>query len=176
MKNNLIKKLVKIPQKQVEDISKAVIVAKGEEEKARDFYAENAEKTSDGEMKRAFEFLAKEEKEHFSALSLVEGALKENGKFAVVSPEVLQHLEKPKIYPEKGAKKSLEENSELSVLLWAMRAETKAKNFYLQQAEKTKVKEVRQFWETLADFEAGHFTFLDGLFSSWTDMQDFIMG
>ena len=57
-----------------------------------------------------------------------------------------------------------------------MRAETKAKNFYLQQAEKTKVKEVRQFWETLADFEAGHFTFLDGLFSSWTDMQDFIMG
>ncbi|MDD5147898.1 MAG: hypothetical protein PHH08_00365 [Candidatus ainarchaeum sp.] len=174
--NGTIKKLVAIPKKDALEISKAVVVAKSEEGKARDFYQDNAEKTSDIEMKKAFGFLAKEEIEHFNALTSVETALKENGKFAVVSDSALQHLERPAIYPEKGAKTDLSGDGELAALLWAMRAETKAKNFYLAQAEKTKIKEARAFWETLAEFEAEHFAYLDSLFSTWTDTQDFIMG
>ncbi len=171
-----VKKLVSIPKKDIEEISKAVSVAKSEEAKARDFYQSNSEKTSDVEMKKALAFLAKEETEHFNALTGVEIALKENGKFAVIKDSVLQHLERPVIYPEKGAKANMEGNSELAVLLWAMRAETKAKNFYLQQAEKTKIKEVKHFWETLAEFEAEHFNYLDSLFSTWTNTSDYIMG
>jgi rubrerythrin len=174
--NEFVKKLVAIPKKEIEEISKAVALAKNEEAKARDFYDGNAEKTLDVEMKKAFEFLAKEETEHFNALSTMEKTLKENGKFAVVKDSVLQHLEKPAIYPEKGSKANMKENSELAVLLWAMWAETKAKNFYLAQAEKTKIKEVKHFWETLAEFEAEHFTYLDSLFSAWTDTSDYIMG
>ena len=174
--NDFVKKLVSIPKKDVEEISKAVSIAKNEEAKARDFYQGNAQKTSDSEMKKAFEFLAKEEIEHFNALTSVEESLRENGKFAVVKDEALLHLEKPKIYPERGAKSDMDQNGELAVLLWAMRAERKAEMFYRAQVEKTKIKEVRHFWEVLADFEAGHFNYLDGLFSTWTDTNDFIMG
>jgi rubrerythrin len=174
--HEFVKKLVAIPKKDIEEISKAVSVAKSEEAKARDFYQSNAEKASDVEMKKALAFLAKEETEHFNALSGVESVLKENGKFAIIKDSVLQHLERPAIYPEKGSKASLTENSELAVLLWAMRAETKAKNFYLEQAKKTKIKEAKEFWSTLAEFEAEHFNYLDSLFSTWTDTSDYIMG
>ena len=84
MDSDLTKKLVALPKKEAREISEAVAFAKNEEAKARDFYQGNAQKTSDSEMKKAFEFLAKEEIEHFNALTSVEESLRENGKFAVV--------------------------------------------------------------------------------------------
>jgi rubrerythrin len=175
-KNGLIKKMITIPKKEALEISKAVTVAIEEELKARDFYKTNAQTTTDSELKKAFNFLVGEEQEHFNALSKVKEALEGEGKFAVVKDEVLKHLEKPQIYPERGSKKTMEENSEIAVILWAMRAETKARLFYEAQAEKTKIKEVKNFFEILAEFEAEHFQYLDGLFQAWTDTNDFIMG
>jgi rubrerythrin len=175
-KNGLIKKLITIPKKEALEISQAVTVAMGEELKARDFYKTNAQRTTDTEMKTAFNFLVTEEQEHFNALTKVKEALEKEGKFAVVKDEVLKHLERPQIYPERGSKTDLEGNSEVAVLLWAMRAETKAKMFYTAQAEKTKIKEVKTFFTILAEFEAEHFQYLDGLFQSWTNTNDFIMG
>ncbi|MBN1941492.1 MAG: ferritin family protein [Candidatus Diapherotrites archaeon] len=177
MGEEIIKKLIDIPNSEVEEISQAVVIAKNEEAKARDFYQKSADNTQDPEVKKAFEFLAKEEIEHFNALIAVETTLAGRGKFAVITEEGLKHLEKPDVYPSKPLKgKDLESNSELSALLFAMRAERKAELFYRTQAKKTSVKEVKEFWETLADFEAGHFQYLDGIFETWTDTQDFIMG
>lgn len=177
MSKEIIKKLVEIPQGEVEALSKAVAVAKEQETDAMALYNSISEKTSDEELRKAMAFLAKEEQEHFDALSAVEEALKKAGKFVVVTEEALKHLEKPKIYPKKGAEaEKLQEKNELTALLWAMRAERKAEMFYIAQAEKTSVQEIKEFFETLAEFELGHYKYLDGIFSAWTSTADFILG
>jgi len=177
MSNGIIKRLVEIPTDEIEELSKAVAIAIEQEQKARDFYQRNAQKTSDPEIKNAFEFLVKEEQEHFDALNAIKDSLKEEGKFAIISEEALKHLEKPKIYPEKNQKlKKEKEENELTVLLWAMHAERKAELFYKKQAEKTASEDVKTFFEILAEFEAEHYEYLDGIFSSWTETSDFIMG
>ncbi len=173
----IVKKLVEIPQEEVAEISKAVAIAKELEIKARDFYQKNADKSDEQDVKNAFMFLVKEEQEHFDALTAVEDTLKKEGKFAVVSDEVLKHLEKPQVYPDNtDPKKDIDKKNELTVLLWAMRMERKAELFYREQAGKTSVPEVKEFFNTLAEFEVGHFQYLDGIFSSWTSTDDFILG
>ena len=57
-----------------------------------------------------------------------------------------------------------------------MRTERKAELFYIKHAEKTSVPEVKEFFETLAEFERGHYNYLDGLFSTTTSTDDFILG
>ena len=177
MSEAIINKLVEIPKSEIEETSKAVAIAKETEVDAREFYKKVGQKTQDAELKKAMEFLEKEEREHFDALTAIEEALKKEGKFAVVSEETLKHLDKPKIYPKKGSEvKRFQDKNELTALLWAMRAERKAELFYSKQAEKTSVKEVKLFFETLAEFEAKHFEFLDEIFSTWTSTDDFILG
>jgi len=177
MSNGIIKRLVEIPTGEVEELSKAVEIAIEQERIARDFYKRNAQKTSDSEIKNAFTFLVKEEQEHFDALNAIKDSLKKEGKFAIISEEALKHLPKPKIYPgDKEKLKSEKKENELTVLLWAMHAERKAELFYKKQAEKTGSNDVKEFFEILAEFEAEHYEYLDGIFSSWTDTSDFIMG
>lgn len=177
MSNGIIKKLVDVPAEEVGELSKAVEIAIEEEKKARDFYKRNAQKTADPEIKSAFDFLVKEEQEHFDALTTVKETLSKEGKFAIISEEALQHLEKPKIYPDGNEKlKKEQDENELTVLLWAMHAERKAELFYKKQAEKTSSEDVKKFFEILAEFEAEHYEYLDGIFSTWTETNDYIMG
>ena len=123
------------------------------------------------------DMLEKEEQEHFASLQAVENTLKEQGKFAVVTEETLAHLIKPNIYPKnETGTKDVQNKNELTALLWAMRSERKAELFYREQAEKTSVPEVKEFFETLAEFEVGHFKYLDSLFSTMTSTDDFILG
>ena len=174
--DEVVGKLVEIPQGRVEEISKAVAIAKETEADARDFYKKVAQKASDPEMKKAMELLSREEQGHFDALSAVEETLKDKGKFAVVN-KMLVRTEKPKIYPNKNVEiKRFQDKSDIAALLWAMRAERKAELFYSKQAEKTDVEEVKRFFEELADFEKGHFDYLDSIVSTMTDTGDFILG
>ena len=174
--DEVVDKLVEIPQEQVEEISKAVAIAKETEADARDFYKKVSQKATDPEMKKAMELLSKEESAHYKALSIVEYNLRKQGKFAVVD-EVLISLEKPKIYPGKDVEiKDFQNKSDLAALLWAMRAERKAELFYSKQAEKTDVEDIKRFFEELAKFEKGHFDYLDGIVSTMTDTGDFILG
>lgn len=177
MNAEITKKLVAIPKKEIKGISEAAAIGIRLEAEARDFYKKHAEKTSDVELKSAFEFLVKEEQEHFAALTAVQEILKQKGKFAVIKGTALKHLQKPKIFGEKKAGLAKEkQQNELTVLLWAMRTERKTELFYKEQAEKTKSKEVKKFFETLAEFEAGHFAFLDSMMQGWTNVNDLIMG
>ena len=174
---DIVKNLVEIPQNEIEEISKAVAMAKETEADAKAFYSKVAKKATDPEMKKAMELLAKEEQEHFDALDAVEETLKAEGKFAVVSEEALQHLEKPKIYPGQDTEiKRFQDKNDLTALLWAMRAERKAELFYKAQAEKSGSAEVKKFFNELADFEKGHFEYLDGFVSTMTSTDDFILG
>jgi len=173
----IVSGFVEIPKQESGEISKAIATAKGIEKRAKAFYEENAKKASNAELKDALEFIAKEEQQHLEILLAVEESLKRNGRLAIVEESVLQNLKKPKIYPGKGTetKKFLEKN-ELTVLLWAMRAERKAEAFYRKQAERTGVSEAKGFFNALAEFEVRHFEFLDGIFSTWTNTDDFILG
>ena len=174
--DEIVGKLVDIPQGQVEEISKTVSIAKETEADARDFYKKVSQKAADPEMKKAMELLSREESGHYKALSEVEYALREKGKFAIVD-ELLIRTEKPKIYPDKNVEiKRFQDKSDIAALLWAMRSERKAELFYSKQAEKTDVEEVKKFFEELADFEKGHFEYLDGIVSTMTDTGDFILG
>ncbi|MAG22406.1 MAG: hypothetical protein CL943_03845 [Candidatus Diapherotrites archaeon] len=177
MDDTIITRFTDIPKAYSTEISTAIAIGKEIETRARDFYARNAERTEEKELKTAFEFLASQEQKHFEILDTVAQKLQEDGRFAVINKEDLRGPAPPKIYPNK--KENIDEfgeKNELTILLWAMRAEKKAELFYRTQANKAELDEAKEFFNNLADFEAEHFEFLDALFSAWTSTDDFILG
>jgi rubrerythrin len=172
--DKVVGRLVKMPRGKSREIAGGIALAKKIEERAEEFYRENAAKAKAGDLRKAFGFLALEEQKHLAVLEKAERLLVHRGKLAM---GVAAQSKPPKIYStrRKGKENSWGKN-ELTILLWAMRAERKTELFYRRQAEKSGAGAAGKFFTALAEFEAEHYDFLDGIFSLWTSTDDYILG
>jgi rubrerythrin len=63
------------------------------------------------------------------------------------------------------------DSGEISMFLWAMRAERRAERLYLELKELVSSKEGKDFFDFLAMFERGHYNFLDEMVENLTESE-----
>jgi erythrin-vacuolar iron transport family protein len=143
------------------------------EKKFQKFYSEKAETTKNNSLKKLFLFLSKQEKTHELALEKIKKTLKEKGQW---SNEEILDLSKnisPSIelflLNEAEHKRTILEENEIDLILWAMRSEQRAQKFYLELKEKCIGNEGKALFEQLSEFEKQHFELLDSLMQKLTE-------
>lgn len=152
------------------DVSKGVEISLKVEEEGQRFYAENARRIQNIEIKRFIEFLAGEETKHISLLKELQGSLRTRGAWidASESQKTLRKiLDDLRVFKAKVGNK-IRETADVAVLLEALRTEKDLVEFYEKFAHNIKDQDGRKFFLKLADWERTHYQLLEGIYESIT--------
>jgi rubrerythrin len=152
------------------DVSRGIEISLQIEKKGRDFYAENARKIQNMEIKRFIEFLAGEEDKHIALLTALRESLKGRGAWidASESKETLHSiLEDLRVFKGK-AHKDIREAGDVTVILNALKTEKDLVEFYEKFAHHIKDQGGKKFFLRLADWERTHYQLLEGIYESIT--------
>lgn len=133
-----------------EDIQRGLSIAASIERESSDFYSKQAEKAENEELKRFFNFLAKQEKEHLDAIGKLRAAVEEKGEWIVFN------LPNEEFHPFTEKDWDRGNETAFTAILFALWKEEQARQFYEKAAEKIKDKKGKQFFKTLAEFEHRH--------------------
>ena len=152
------------------DVSRGIDIALKVEQRGREFYAENARKIQNMEIKRFVEFLAGEEDEHIGLLTELRESLKKQGSWpdASENKKVLHDiLEKLRVFRAKSGA-DVREGGDVTILLNALKIEKDLVEFYEKFAHHIKDHGGRKFFLSLADWERTHYQLLEGIYESIT--------
>ena len=138
------------------DVVKAVQVGIDIEKRGEKFYFSSAKKAGDG-LRKFLEFLGKQETEHFELLSELKASLQQRGHWI----KTTESLEKPEIF--KAGKTPRASGGDLEILMQALDAEKKSRDYYARFAEHIKDPVGRHFFSKLAAFEQGHADMIDAM-------------
>lgn len=140
------------------------------------FYSMAADKASKQPVQELFDKLARDEIQHKAYLQSVIGSYEEKGLEAfhvnLRDPDLKAFTDT--IFTEKFKAQADGTDFELGVLSIGMTLETNAIAYFSGAAENTSEKEVREFYEFLADWERQHLEALQGLYNGvrqdfWSD-------
>lgn len=152
------------------DVARGIEISLRVEEEGQKFYAENAKKIQNMEIKRFIEFLAGEEGKHIDLLGELRGSLKQRGAWTDASenPKVVQKiLDDLRVFKAK-ADEDVRESADVAILLEAMKTEKDFVEFYEKFAHHIKDPGGKKFFLKLADWERTHYQLLDGIYESIT--------
>ena len=145
-----------------EDALQVLTLAMEREKGGHDFYRDAAEKTSDPKGKRMFEWLARQEMNHFQKLSSQREALAENkewGKPSEVAEPALKKSEFPQISEASSEVKV--NTGELDVLRMGIEAEKDSIALYGQAAVDSTNEDAKAMFLGLVEEEQGHLELLE---------------
>ena len=140
------------------------------------FYSMAADKASKQPVQELFDKLARDEIQHKAYLQSVIGSYEEKGLQAfhvnLRDPDLKAFTST--IFTDKFKSQADGADFELGVLSIGMTLETNAIKYFTDAAENTSEKEVREFYQFLAEWEQQHLEALQGLFNGvrqdfWSD-------
>ncbi len=152
------------------NVSRGIEIALEVERKGRSFYARNARKIQNIEIKRFIEFLAGEEDRHIALLMELQNSLKKRGVWidASESPKILHSvLEDLRAFKGKTGKE-VREAGDVTIILNALRTEKDLIEFYEKFARHIRESGGKKFFLRLADWERTHYQLLEGIYESIT--------
>lgn len=142
------------------DLQEALQTAIKGEIEGRELYKAAAEKTEDNKAREVFQMLAAEEQSHHDALMQMAKDYAQGKDLTVPqfeAPAQFEDAESPIFTREFKEKVS---DFDMSALSIGMKLELESEKFYREMAEKAKEKEVKDLFSRLADWEQGHFEYL----------------
>ena len=143
----------------VADLLDALRTAMEGERTGHEFYKVAAAHTEDPQGREVFEQLAAEELEHFEFLRKQHQSVAKNGELASGLTLGQAHAlaaEHP-IFSVDFRRRLREAHFEMSALAIAVQLELNAINFYREQAAKAPHAEARQLFQSLLEWESGHY-------------------
>jgi rubrerythrin len=140
------------------DVVKAVQVGIDIEKTGEKFYFSSAKKAGD-DLRKFLEFLGKQETEHLQLLSELEASLQQRGHWI----KATEKLERPEIFKAGKAPHVTSRSGDLEILMHALEAEKKSRDYYGRFAEHIKDPTGRHFFTKLADFEQGHASMIEAM-------------
>ncbi len=152
------------------DVSRGIEISLKVESDGRAFYASNARKIQNIEIKRFIEFLAGEEDKHISILKELRESLEKRGAWTDASedPCILKKtLEDLRVFKGKAGKE-VRDAGDVAVILNAMKTEKDLVEFYEKFAHNIKDHGGKKFFLRLADWERTHYQLLEGIYESIT--------
>ena len=140
------------------------------------FYSMTADRASKPAVQELFDKLARDEVQHKAYLQSVIGSYQEKGlaAFNVKHRDPDLRAFTASIFTEEFKKQAQGADFELGALSIGMTLETNAIKYFSGAAENTAEKEVREFYEFLADWERQHLEALQALYNGvrqdfWSD-------
>jgi rubrerythrin len=152
------------------DVSKGIEISLMIENEGRAFYAHNARKIQNIEIKRFIEFLAGEEDKHITLLKKLRESLQKRGAWIDASedPDIMKTiLENLRVFKAKAGKE-VRKTGDVTVILNAMKTEKDLVEFYEKFAHHIKDRGGKTFFLKLADWERTHYQLLEGIYDSIT--------
>ena len=152
------------------DVAKGIDVSLKVEEEGQRFYANNAKKIQNMEIKRFVEFLAAEEGKHISLLRQLKKSLQERNSWIEASedPKILNKiLEDLRAFKAKAGR-DVRQADDVTILLIALKTEKDLVEFYEKFAHKLNDPAGKKFFLKLADWERTHYQLLEGIYESIT--------
>jgi erythrin-vacuolar iron transport family protein len=150
--------------KNLKGIEEAIALAIEREIEARDFYFNKAALMDNPKFRELYEELAGEEKKHISYLETYRDR-KELPKISTEIPSGQSFTPEFDVARTKGGKITL---GDAGILLAAMRHERKSEDFYSELSKISKDAAQRNFFETLARYERGHYELIDSYLDAIT--------
>lgn len=145
---------------QVEDFQKILTDAMEIELNGIELYKTASEKTDDKQAKEVFDFLPKEEFQHFKALKQMLEAVKE-GKEIVVALNGEMPLNRA-IFSDEFRKNLIGKNYEFSAISTGLILEKNSMDFYRKNKEKAENRKIRDLFAELEKWETAHYEMLLG--------------
>lgn len=142
------------------DLKKVFQTAIKSEIEGRELYKMAGEKTADKKAKKVFQMLADEEQSHFDKLMEMAKAHEAGEKITVPdlpAPASFEDAESPIFTREFKDKVS---DFDMSALSIGIKLEIESEKFYREAAAGASQKEVKNLFNQLADWEKGHYNFL----------------
>ena len=152
------------------DVSRGIDISLKVEVDGRAFYASNARKIQNIEIKRFIEFLAGEEDKHIALLKDLKQSLEKRGAWidASENPRIVKKIiEDLRVFKGKAGKE-VREAGDVTVLLNALKTEKDLIEFYEKFAHHIRDRGGKKFFLRLADWERTHYQLLEGIYESIT--------
>ncbi len=152
------------------NVSRGIEISLKVERKGRSFYARNAKKIQNIEIKRFIEFLAGEEDKHIALLKELKESLKKWRTWidASENPKILHRvLEDLRVFKGKTGRE-VREAGDVTIVLNALKTEKDLIEFYEKFARHIKDSGGKRFFLRLADWERTHYQLLEGIYESIT--------
>jgi rubrerythrin len=152
------------------NVSRGIEISLRVERRGQSFYARNARKIQNIEIKRFIEFLASEEGRHITLLKELKESLKKRGAWIDASedPKILHGvLEDLRVFKGKTGS-DVREAGDVTIVLNALKTEKDLIEFYEKFAHHIKNRGGKRFFLRLADWERTHYQLLEGIYESIT--------
>ena len=140
------------------------------EEEGREFYATNARKIQNMEIKRFIEFLAGEEDKHIALLKELKKSLEERNSWIDASEDrktLHKILDDLRVFKAKAGAE-IRDAADVTVLLNALKTEKDLVEFYEKFSHHIEDREGKKFFLRLADWERTHYQLLEGIYENVT--------
>ena len=152
------------------DVSRGIDISLKVEQDGRAFYASNARKIQNMEIKRFIEFLAGEEDKHIALLKELKQSLKERGAWIDASEDkktLRNILDDLRVFKAKAGAE-IRDAADVTVLLNALKTEKDLVEFYEKFAHNIRDRDGKRFFLKLADWERTHYQLLEGIYENIT--------
>jgi len=152
------------------DLQKALQDAIKGEIEGRELYKTAAEKTEDTKAKEVFQMLAAEEQGHHDTLLQMAKDYDQGKELAPPQLEVPTRFEDAQSPIFTREFKDKVSDFDMTALSIGIKLELESEKFYREMAEKAEEKEAKDLFNRLADWERGHFDYLQsqiGFFESY---------
>jgi len=152
------------------DLKEALQTAIKGELEGRELYKAAAEKTSDKKAEKVFSMLAEEEQKHLDTLVKIAKEYNEGGEISspdLPSPASFEDAESPIFSREFKDKVA---DFDMSALSIGIKLELESEKFYRDTARGTRVEEIKNLFNRLAEWEKEHYNYLQkqiGFFNSY---------
>lgn len=146
-------------------IEKAITMGINIEENGEKFYREKASKANIPQVRHHLNQLANDEVKHTEMLQNLKKSLVEKGEWIGVKelPDTKARLEELSAFSKKKGPQVANTSSAIEVLNEALKLEERVSNFYKQLAEDLKNDKGKEFFESLAKWEQGHYELIKKL-------------
>lgn len=144
------------------DMKEALKTAIKGEIEGRELYKTTAEKTTDKKAKEVFQMLADEEQKHLDSLVDIARDYEEGKEVSVPDlpkPASFEDAESP-IFTRDFKNHVEEKNFEMASMSIGIKLELESVKAYKEMAQEAKEEKLKNFFNFLADWENGHYEFL----------------
>ncbi len=144
------------------DMQEALKTAIKGEIEGRELYQTSAEKTDDKKAKEVFQMLADEEQKHLDSLVDIAKDYEEGKDIEVPDlpkPATFEDAESP-IFTREFKEHVHNKNFEMASLSIGIKLELESEKMYREMAEEAKEQKLKNFFKFLADWEKGHYEYL----------------
>lgn len=148
------------------DLKEAFQTAITGEIEGRELYKAASEKTNDKKAKKSFALLADEEQKHLDTLVSLAQEYQEGSEVKVPdlpAPASFEDAESP-IFSKEFKQTVADKHFEMATLSIGIKLELESEKFYRKMAEIADQPKLKDFFNYLADWEKGHYDFLNKQF------------